>query len=310
MPAISGFVDFDPAKDLPSFKHKVIFVTGGTAGLGRECVEALIQHQPAHIYFSGRNVDAATKLVESISATTPDVGLTFVELDMTSLESVKAGMQRFTLDRLDILMCNAGIMAKPPGLTRDGFELQFGVNHLAHAMIIDTLLPTLQRTAAQPGADVRIICLTSEGYAAHPRGGILYDRLRTPMDMFMGTWVRYGQSKLANLMYAKELARRYPAILAVSVHPGVVQTELVTSLPLLKKVFVHVTNALMRVPLMDPERGAYSQLWLTGADREKLVSGAYYKPVGVLTQADATAESEKLASKLWDWTQDVLVGFR
>ncbi|KAH7136940.1 hypothetical protein B0J13DRAFT_640628 [Dactylonectria estremocensis] len=306
MPAIKGFVDYDPEKDLPSFKGKVIFVTGGTAGLGRESVEALAKHDPEHIYFSGRNAKAATTLIEAINKASPGVGLTFMDLDMTSLASVRAAMKGFTHHRLDILMCNAGIMAHPPAVTKDGFELQFGVNHLAHAVIIDSLLPTLQKTADLVDSDVRVIYLTSEGYTGHPTGGFLYDRLRTPMDMFFGSWLRYGQSKLANVVYAKEVARRYPKIQAVSVHPGVVKTELVTNLTFVRRAFVYTANFLMGISLMEPKQGSYSQLWVTGADREQLVSGAYYRPIGVETEVDATANSEEVATKLWNWTQDTL----
>ncbi|KAH7120159.1 hypothetical protein B0J13DRAFT_486311 [Dactylonectria estremocensis] len=309
MPAIEGFVNYDPEKDLPSFKGKVIFVTGGTAGLGRESIEALAKHDPEHIYFSGRNAKAATTLIETINEANPGVGLTFVDLDMTSLASVRAAMRRFTHHRLDVLMCNAGIMAHPPAVTKDGFELQFGVNHLAHAVIIDSLLPTLQKTADLVDSDVRVICLTLEGYKGHPMGGFLYDRLRTPMDMFFGSWLRYGQSKLANVAYAKEVARRYPKIMSVSVHPGVVKTELVTNLTFVRRAFVYISNFLMGTPLMEPKQGSYSQLWVTGADREQLVSGAYYKPIGVEAAVDATVNSEEVAMKLWNWTQDTLKRF-
>ncbi|KAH8882957.1 NAD(P)-binding protein [Thozetella sp. PMI_491] len=309
MPAMSGFVNWTAEKDLPSFKGKVLFVTGATAGLGRESVLALAKRNPDHIYFTGRNAKAGASLIEAVGKIDPAVGVTFLELDMTSLPSVKSAMAKFTHDRLDILMCNAGIMAAPPELTKDGFELQFGVNHLAHAMIIDQLLPVLQRTADLPNSDVRIISLTSEGWSGHPAGGVIFDKLRTPMEMFFGSWIRYGQSKFANIVYAAELARRYPKILAVSVHPGVVSTGLVTNLNPVKKSFVHVSNLFLGRFLMEPEQGAYSQLWLTGVERDKIVPGGYYKPIGVLSKTDKTAESPEVAAKLWEWTHEALAGF-
>lgn len=281
----------------------------GTAGLGRESVDALARHDPDHIYFTGRNVKAGERLIETVGKNYPSVGLTFVELDMSSLATVRSGMQKFTHDRLDILMCNAGIMAHHPELTKDGFELQFGVNHLAHAMIIDVLLPVLERTADLPDSDVRIISLTSEGWSGHPSGGFLFDRLRTPMDMAFGSWIRYGQSKLANVVYAKELARRYPKILSVSVHPGVVKTGLVTNLTFFKWIFVYISNLFMARTLLPPQKGAYSQLWLTGSPRDQIVAGGYYKPIGVLSKTDKTAESEEVAARLWEWTHDALAKF-
>ena len=271
---------------------------------------SLAKHKPAHIYFTGRNTTAGTSLIETIKKRNADVGLTFLEMDMSSLPAVRDALKKFTHDRLDILVCNAGIMAVPPALSKDGFEIQFAVNHLAHAMVIDQLLPVLQRTADLPDSDVRIICLTSEGYAGHPSGGFAFDKLRTTMEMVFGSWIRYGQGKLANIVYAAELARRYPKILSVSVHPGVVSTELVTKLDPARKSFVHVANFLMGISLMEPEKGAYSQLWLTGVKRDEVVAGAYYKPIGVLGKLDKTAQSEKVAAELWKWTQDVLAEYK
>lgn len=113
-------------------------------------------------------------------------------MDMGSLSMVKAALKGFVHDRLDILMCSAGIMAAPAGLSKDGFEIQFAINHLGNAMIIQQLLPVLERTAEQPGSDVRIVCLTSTGWRGHPKGGILFDKLRTTQEGVAGSWIRYG----------------------------------------------------------------------------------------------------------------------
>jgi NAD(P)-dependent dehydrogenase (short-subunit alcohol dehydrogenase family) len=189
---MSGFVDFNPDKDIGLLTGKVIFITGGTAGLGRASVLALARHGPAHIYFSGRRAEAAESLMAEVKDIDPAVGATFLMMNMLSLTSVKAACQRFTHDRLDLLMCNAGIMAVPPALSEDGFEIQFATNHLAHSMVVHQLLPVLLRTAERPGADVRVITLTSLGYQLHPKAGVLYDKLRTPIDGLFGSWVRYG----------------------------------------------------------------------------------------------------------------------
>lgn len=164
----------------------------GTAGLGKESVEALAKHEPAHIYFTGRNATAAQAIISNIAENNPSVPLTFLEMDMGSLSTVKAAMNRFAHDRLDILMCNAGIMASPAGLSKDGFEIQFAINHLGNAMVIQQLLPILNKTAEEPGSDVRMIALTSVGWRGHPRGGILFDELRTTQEGIAGSWIRYG----------------------------------------------------------------------------------------------------------------------
>jgi NAD(P)-dependent dehydrogenase (short-subunit alcohol dehydrogenase family) len=89
-------------------------------------------------------------------------------------------------------MCNAGVMAVPPDLSKDGFEIHFALNHLAHAMIIRHLLPILIRTSELPGSDVRVVCLTSEGWRGHPPSGINYDKIRTETGGMMIWILRYG----------------------------------------------------------------------------------------------------------------------
>jgi NAD(P)-dependent dehydrogenase (short-subunit alcohol dehydrogenase family) len=309
MPAISGHVDFNPAKDIPSLEGKVILITGGTAGLGRESILTISRHNPSHIYFTGRNTDAATSLTAEVHEAGPSVGLTFLQMDMASLTSIKTALASFTHARLDILMLNAGIMAHPPGLSKDGFEIQFAINHLGNALVLRHLLPILSRTAEQqPGTDVRVVCLTSLGWRGHPRGGILFDQLRTPMDRLFGSWVRYGQSKMANIVTAREVARRYPEILAVSVHPGVVETELVTKLTPVRKGFVYLANWVQGIGLMKPEQGCLSQIWVATAGRGEIVNGGFYTPVGVLRDdmLDKDARDPELAKRLWDWTEEVL----
>lgn len=102
-------------------------------------------------------------------------------------------------------------MAKPPGLSTDGYEIQVATNHLGHALLTKKLLPLLEKTAKLPDADVRIIYTTSEAW----RGGNLpFDRFNTTMEGVMGHWMRYCNSKLANFLYARELATRYPEILS------------------------------------------------------------------------------------------------
>ena len=207
--------------------------------------------------------------------------------------------------RLDVLMCNAGIMAVPPALTKDGYEIQFGTNHVGHALLIKLLLPTLTRSAETPGADVRIVSLTSQGYRGNPTGGIIFEKLRTTQaDIGVGgDWRRYGQSKLANILYATELARRYPNITSVSIHPGVVATGLVGNLSFMNKALVYVTN-IGKVQVATD--GASNQLWAATGKKEDIANGAYYEPVGTLGYLSKNAKSEKLAGELWEWTQKEL----
>lgn len=169
--------------------------------------------------------------------------VSFVACDLASLASVKAAAEKFITEesRLDVLICNAGIMAQPPSLTTNGYEMQFGTNHLGHALLIQKLLPLLLQNSE--GADVRIIIVTSIAFRMHPMGGIVFKDLKTPQDCgAFGSWIRYGQSKLANILYARELARRYPGITSFSVHPGMVNTGLLDTLSFTNRAFVYATT--------------------------------------------------------------------
>ncbi|KAJ5759403.1 hypothetical protein N7520_006559 [Penicillium odoratum] len=303
-------LNFNPQNDIPDLTGKTIFITGGTNGLGAQSAIHLSKHNAAHIYISGRNVQSAEKIINQIRASGSKTELTIIQCDLASLQSVKEAAEKFTSQttRLDILMCNAGIMASPPGLTVDGYEVQFGTNHLGHTLLIRKFLPLLENTA-KGGGDARIIILTSQGLLLHPSGGVGFDDLKTVQShLFPGPWRRYGQSKLANLLYARELARRYPGILSVPVHPGVVATDLVGKQGFFDRALIYVTNA---GKLLKPEEGAYNQCWAATAARGDVKSGKYYEPVGRQNEdrLDKTAKDDQLAGQLWDWTEKVLEKF-
>lgn len=287
---------------------------------------SLVKHNAERIYVSGRNQKSAEAVIKQAREAGSPTKLTFLPADLADLASVKAAADKVLAQeqRLDLLIANAGIMAKPPGLTQDGYELHFGTNHLGHALLIRKLLPLLQRTAAQ-GWDTRVIILTSVAFRMSPRGGgrggaggggggeeggIIFRELRTPMARtVLGSWLRYGQSKLANLVYAKELARRYPDITTVSVHPGVVPTDLIDTLPATKRWFVYLTTAGIR---RKPEEGDWSQLWCVAAPKAELHAhnGDLYEPVGVhSTMKTKWSEDRDLATKLWDYTEEQLTPF-
>ncbi|EXJ66614.1 uncharacterized protein A1O5_10285 [Cladophialophora psammophila CBS 110553] len=307
-------MSFTP-QDIPDLSGRVYFVTGGTAGLGAGTISLLAAHKPAHIYFSGRSGDKAKAVVEKVKAQNPDVPLTFIQCDLANLASVCKAAEQFIAqaERLDVFFANAGIMALPPGTTVDGYEVQFGTNHMGHAMLIKLLLPLMQRTAERfPGADVRIIMSSSIAYKQAPREGIAFETLKTPQRNLGGLvpggeWCRYGQSKLANLLYAQGLAKRYPNITSVSIHPGYIKTDLFAGVSFLTALPVRIMAAGHWTPV---EQGPYSQTWAATTPRQNLENGAYYIPVanrGVLETV--AAKDDKLADKLWDWTEKELALF-
>ncbi len=226
---------------------------------------------------------------------------------MGSFESIKKAADTVTKSttRLDILLNNAGIMAKPPSLTKDGYEIQFGTNHMGHALLTRLLLPTLEKTAKEQGdkADVRIVNVSSLGHQFAPEGGLVLEKCKTDLHS-ISTLTRYGQSKLANILHAKALAKRYPSIKCVAIHPGRVDTRLMRGLG--------ATWPWIKIPmklfggmfLVTPEQGALTQLFAATSKDAK--TGSYYVPIAKEDEASDYARDEKLADKLWDWTEKEL----
>ena len=234
----------------------------------------------------------------------PTANITFLPLDLASFDSISAAAKSFTgqSQRLDILMNNAGVMALPPGTTQEGYEVQFGTNHVGHALLTRLLLPTLLATAKQPGSDVRIINLTSEGHRMAPSGGLKLDKENLD---HQNTWARYGHSKLANILFTRELAERYPSITSVAVHPGIIKTDLYV--PNQNSSIIMRCGLMVFSPLMKTlESGAYNQLWAATTKKGELSNGAYYTPVGSKSNGSGYAQDKKLSKQLWEWTEKEL----
>jgi NAD(P)-dependent dehydrogenase (short-subunit alcohol dehydrogenase family) len=268
----------------------------------------LAAHNPAHILFTGRNAKAAEDV---IGRGLKGVKLTFIACDTANNSSVKSAAENILStipDRLDVLVCCAGIMAKPAGVSKDGFEIHFATNQLGHSILVRKLLPLLEKTASLPGADVRIVMVTSLAWKGTPSGGIQFDKLRSEQDLpVLGPWLRYGQSKLANLLYARELAERYPNILSFAIHPGVVKTSLVTDLSWSQKLLVYIPNIGQ---MLTPEQGTYNLLWAVTAKKEGIKRGGFYVPVGKLSEEKTKpSEDPALRKKLWDWTEEEIAKY-
>ncbi|KAK5051897.1 hypothetical protein LTR84_002700 [Exophiala bonariae] len=302
---------FDPDKHIPSLTGKVIVVTGGNSGCGKETVLQLAKHNPKRIYLAARSKAKYDDAMKAITAAVPNSSnfVTFLELDLASLESVKnaSDIVLRECDRLDILVNNAGIMAVPHGLTKDGFEIQFGTNHMGHALLTRQLLPLLEKAAKEPSSDVRIINLSSIGHTMAPDQGIKFDEVKTSMTSQYPIRL-YGSSKLANILYTRELAHRYPDILSVSVHPGRVETNLGSSVHE-QGGFLHRVSQVSDF-LIKPhsvQAGALNQIWAATWKRSDIVNGAYYVPAGKENDGSKLSRDVKLREKLWAWTEEQLV---
>ncbi|KAH6685468.1 hypothetical protein F5X68DRAFT_241702 [Plectosphaerella plurivora] len=296
---------FSPDKDIPDLAGKVIIVTGGSSGLGKESALQLAKHNPAAIYLTARTKGRADAAIKEIEAAVPAAKdkIKFLELDLGSLASVKKAADTFTSqsDRLDILMNNAGLMATPPDLTTDGYEVQFGSNYMGPALLTKLLLPTLEKTAAQEGGDARIVNLSSELFKQAPKEGILLSKCKTPLEEISGL-ARYGHSKLADYYHTRTLAQQYPKIKVVAIHPGVVNTGLLDDLKKRRPWIGGIIGILGSVFLTDVHAGARAQLWASTTDRKNVRSGGFYNPK--LTEyKEAILGDDKAAAALEEWTE-------
>jgi retinol dehydrogenase-12 len=256
---------------------KNILVTGSNTGIGRVTAEQLAK-LGAHVILACRSAEKTLPVVESIRAAGGSAE--HLELDLASLASVRAGAETYLASGkpLHQLINNAGLAA--PGLTRDGFELTFGVNHIGHYLLTRLLLPRLEEAEAP-----RIVNVSSK---AHYRArSIDFDSVRKTSSLT--ALPEYAASKLANVLFTKELARRHPRVLSTALHPGVVASDawrrLVWGVRHVAKLFMITT-----------EEGARTTLHCATAD---VRNGAYYDRSRE-KKPNPAAENEELARALWE----------
>ncbi|KAJ5491745.1 hypothetical protein N7539_003312 [Penicillium diatomitis] len=298
-----GGVRFRPETDIPDLSGKVILITGGNTGLGKETVLQLARHNPRKIYLGARTESKAVDAIKSIKeATSSEVDIVWLPLDLTSTNSIRNAAEKFQAetDRLDRLILNAGVMALPPGETELGHEIQLGTNHTGHFMLTKLLMPTLLKTAEASDSDVRIVSLSSVAHNLAPSFETILDQGKLKK---VNTNSRYGASKAANILLAAELSRRYPSITSVSVHPGVILTDLYESMNS-RSVLLKWGLKLLRFFGSSIPQGALNSLWAAaGAKKDDLRNGAYYVPVGNCKPRDRYVRKTDMAKRLWDWSE-------
>ena len=280
-------------RDIPDQSGRVAVVTGANSGIGFETARALAE-RGADVFIGCRSPDKGEDALARLRKAAPNARVEFVPLDLASLESVD-DFARKLLDHaesLDLLFNNAGVMMTPYGTTKDGFETQFGTNHLGHFALTAKLFPAIRRS---PSA--RVICVSS---IAHMFGKMNFHDLQSE-DRY-DPMAAYGQSKLANLLFCRELQRRLERsdlpTLAVAAHPGSTQTNLQQHSRLMAG-FVSLVS-------MKPAGGALPSLYAATSDSVK--GGAYYGPRGPfeLTGPPGPARStprsrnRRHARRLWE----------
>ena len=288
--------------DMPDLKGRVVAVTGANSGLGFEAARAFAG-RGARVVLACRSVDKAQAARQKIVGEHPAATVEVMALDLASLASVRRFAEELTnrTPRLDVLCNNAGVMALPRRETADGFEMQFGTNHLGHFALTGLLLPRLLATPA-----ARVVTMSS---GAHRMGTIDFDDLHGKRSY--GKWSAYGQSKLANLLFAYELDRRLRSkranAMSVACHPGYSATELQAAGPKMEGsgFMERVMDLGNRLFAQDAATGALPTLY--AATAPDVQGGDYIGPNGIgelwgypkKVQSNARSHDREVAARLW-----------
>jgi NAD(P)-dependent dehydrogenase (short-subunit alcohol dehydrogenase family) len=295
--------------DIPGQSGLTALVTGANSGLGLETAKALAA-AGATVLLGCRDAERAAAAVAEIRAEAPDSEVEVVELDLADLASVEAAASTVAArpEPLDLLINNAGVMVPPRRETRDGFELQFGTNHLGHFALTGRLLDKLLAAEAP-----RVVTVSS---MAHRAGKLDFDDLN--WERSYSRWPAYGRSKLANLLFTLELSKRAAAagtaLTAAASHPGYAATNLQTAgislgpVGTLLKPVMRVGNLLLA---QSDEMGALPTLY--AATAPDVVSGDYYGPDGMGEQRghptrvgrNSRASNEEDARRLWEVSEQL-----
>lgn len=248
-----------------------VFITGANSGLGQETARAMAAHG-AHVVMAGRDQDKLDDAVSAIRTEHPDALLDTLVCDLGNLESIRAATSRARqrFDKIDILINNAGVMACPLMRTADGFEMQFGTNHLGHFALTGELMPLIERGSAK-----RIVNLSSRGHHFAPVD--LDDPNFTNRDY--DPWVSYGQSKTANILFSVGLEARYAVrdIHSYAVHPGGIQTNLGRHMTekMVEDLMARITKSDSSYAWKTIPQGAATSCWAATAPELEGKGGVY-----------------------------------
>jgi NAD(P)-dependent dehydrogenase (short-subunit alcohol dehydrogenase family) len=285
------------AADIPDLTGKRAIVTGANSGLGLQTALELARHG-AHVTLAVRNAEKGEAAVDRIRDQVPGAAVELASLDLADLDSVR-GFASNRGEPIDILVNNAGVMALPRRTTKQGFEMQLGTNHLGHFALTGLLFPKLSAA--------RVVTLSS---GAHLYGRIRFDNLQG--ERHYQRWLAYGQSKLANLLFAFELARRAATadldLTSAAAHPGYAATNLQLQGGKLSRLVWGTANRLLA---QSDAQGALPALY--AATMPDVHSGDYFGPDGrtgtrghpTRVHASKQARDPELGARLWAVSEEL-----
>ncbi|KAE8710748.1 Short-chain dehydrogenase TIC 32 [Hibiscus syriacus] len=275
-------------------------VTGASSGIGTETARVL-SLRGVHVVMGVKNMSAGREVKETIAKRNPDAKIDAMELDLSSTASVRKFAADFISSGLplNILVNNAGIMATPFMISKDGIELQFATNHVGHFLLTNLLLETMKKTALGSKTEGRIVNVSSRRHKFSYREGIRFDKINDRSGD--NSLSDYGQSKLANVLHANERATRLKedevAITANSLHPGAIATNLFRHNSLIRGL----VGVLGKYIVKNVEQGAAATCYVSLHPQVKGKSGLYFADCNV-AETSSQANDNELATKLWDFT--------
>ena len=289
----SGFGFGSSADDVTQavdLRGRTMVVTGCNSGIGLETVRALVK-RGAHVFATARTEQKAR---DACAALGREIVPLACELsDPVSVRACTETVKR-QVRGIDAIICNAGVMAIPTLERAFGYELQFFTNHIGHFLLVTELLDSLAE-------DGRVVVVSSDAHKGAPKEGIQFDNLSG--DKGYSPWRAYGQSKLANLLFAKELAKRFTATkkTANAIHPGVINTNLGRSMPTVARIALSVAAPLV---LKSAAQGAATQCYVATNPELATVSGAYFADCNI-AEPTKMAQDPALAARLWDESERI-----
>ncbi|XP_066282243.1 retinol dehydrogenase 12-like [Branchiostoma lanceolatum] len=281
---------------------KTVIVTGANTGIGKETARDMAE-RGVRVILACRDVTKASRAADDIRRSTGNGNVVVQELDLASLASIRAFARRITdsESRLDILINNAGISLCPHWTTKDGFEMTFGVNHLGHFLLTNLLLDLLKKSAPS-----RVVCVSSKN---HHDGSINFGDINWEGGYnFMKA---YGQSKLANVMFARELSKRMEGsgVTAYSLHPGVILTEGGRHVKkVVGNIIVFLTPIILLGMLLfgkNVRQGAQTSIYCAVTEGLEVHSGKYFSDCEV-TEPSPLAKDDDVSKRLWDLSAEMV----
>ncbi|KAK2420825.1 short-chain dehydrogenase TIC 32, chloroplastic [Trifolium repens] len=279
-------------------------VTGATSGIGVETARVLAL-RGVHVVMGVRNMEAGREVKETILRNNSSAKIDMMELDLSSMESVRKFTSQFNSRNLplNILINNAGIMATPFNLSKDNIELQFATNHIGHFLLTNLLLETMKQTAIKQKKEGRIINVASRRHKLSYSEGIRFDKINDKSGY--NRLSAYGQLKLANVLHANELARHLKEedtmITANSLSPGPIATNLFRYHSLIDG-FVGIIG---RFAMKSIQQGAATTCYVALHPQVKGLSGCYFSDCN-LAETSSQASDQELARKLWEYSSNLV----